>query len=438
MSQLCQQQEKILDVLALLVAQKDQTTKRLSSPSGSSATAVKSGDNQSRSSQSLPGPSSSEDCYPRSLPHSGPSTPSESSGFTPFRQPPSFASPSSQSIRLSPPFSNPTANQPRSSQSLPSLASSEDRYPRSLPHSGPSAPSESSGFTPFRQPPSFASPSSQSIGLSPPFSNPTASQPQSSQSLPSLSSSEDRYPLSPSGHSYHSRSGSSTPSESSPFRQPPTFASPPSQSIGLSSPTFSNPTDSSPSFFAQPTSQPTFASSRPLQSGHNSSLPAHPYSSGRTFRHSQTGRPLSSNPVFQEQTLSSGQVILTEQPSHNQGNLRPQLMQQQPCSPLTSGTAHAEYSPTPAFSDDFDFDWTGSDSDYLTSQSGDPETQWSTPVAYSSRDSSLSRSEPFASPSDVECVEIISSSSSEASRGVRPSQPALSKTIPQPPFKTPP
>ena len=175
MSQLCQQQEKILDVLALLVAQKDQTTKRLSSPTGSPATAVKSGDNQSQSSQSLSGPSSSEDRYPRSLPHSGPSTPSESSGFTPFRQPPSFASPSSQSIRLSPPFSNPTANQPRSSQSLPSLASSEDRYPRSLPHSGPSAPSESSGFTPFRQPPSFASPSSQSIGLSPPFSNPTAS-----------------------------------------------------------------------------------------------------------------------------------------------------------------------------------------------------------------------------------------------------------------------
>ena len=181
-----------------------------------------------------------------------------------------------------------------------------------------------------------------------------------------------------------------------------------------------------------------FASSRPLQSGHTSSLPAHPYSSGRTFRHSQTGQPLSSNPVFQEQTLSSGQVILTEQPSHSQGNLRPHLMQQQPCSTLMSGTAHAEYSPTPAFSDDFDFDWTGSDSDYLTSQSGDPETQWSTPVAYSSRDSSLSRSEPFASPSDVECVEIISSSSSEASRGVRPSQPALSKTIPQPPFKTPP
>ena len=70
---------------------------------------------------------------------------------------------SSQSIGLSPPFSNPTTNQPRSSQSrssqsLPSLASSEDRYPRSLPHSGPSAPSESSGFTPFRQPPSFALP----------------------------------------------------------------------------------------------------------------------------------------------------------------------------------------------------------------------------------------------------------------------------------------
>ena len=110
-------------------------------------------------------------------------------------------------------------------------------------------------------------------------------------------------------------------------------------------------------------------------------------------------------------------------------------MQQHPCSTLTSGTTHAEYSPTPAFSDDFDFDWTGSDSDYLSSQSGDPETQWSTPVAYSS---TLSRSEPFASPSDVDCVEIISSSSSEASRGVLPSQPALSKSIPQPPFKTPP
>ena len=124
-------------------------------------------------------------------------------------------------------------------------------------------------------------------------------------------------------------------------------------------------------------------------------------------------------------------MIHIEQPSRNQGNLIPHLMQQHPCSTLTSGTTHAEYSPTPAFSDDFDFDWTGSDSDYLTSQSGDPETQWSTPVAYSS---TLSRSEP----PDVDCVEIISSSSSEASRGVLPSQPALSKSIPQPPFKTPP
>jgi hypothetical protein len=115
--------------------------------------------------------------------------------------------------------------------------------------------------------------------------------------------------------------------------------------------------------------------------------------------------------VFQEQTvaLPSGQAIMSQ-------------------------TAHSEYSQTPGYTDDFDFDW-ASDSDYLTSQSADPETQWSTPVAYSSRDSSLSRSEPFASPSDVECVEIISSSRSEASRGV---QPALSRSIPQPPFKTPP
>ena len=126
MSQLCQQQEKILNVLVLLVAQKDQTTKRPTNPSGSSASAFKSGDNQSRSSQSLPGLSSSEDRYPRSLPHSGPPAPSDSSGFTPFRQPPSFASPSSWSIGLSPPFSNPTASghhQPRSSQSLPSTIS---------------------------------------------------------------------------------------------------------------------------------------------------------------------------------------------------------------------------------------------------------------------------------------------------------------------------
>ena len=126
MSQLCQQQEKILNVLVLLVAQKDQTTKRPTNPSGSSASAFKSGDNQSPSSQSLPGLSSSEDRYPRSLPHSGPSAPSDSSGFTPFRQPPSFASPSSWSIGLSPPFSNPTASghhQPRSSQSLQSTIS---------------------------------------------------------------------------------------------------------------------------------------------------------------------------------------------------------------------------------------------------------------------------------------------------------------------------
>lgn len=148
--------------------------------------------------------------------------------------------------------------------------------------------------------------------------------------------------------------------------------------------------------------------------------------------------------MFQEQTVQSGQVIdLTGQHSHGRAN------QVQPHRPSrTSGnpvenTASFGYSQplrSQDFSDDL-FDWTESDSDYITSHSLDPETPWYTPTlpaAHSSRDSSQSRSEAIASPSDVESVRTIYSSGREVSRSVTPSLQVPSKSIPPPPFSTPP
>lgn len=181
-----------------------------------------------------------------------------------------------------------------------------------------------------------------------------------------------------------------------------------------------------------PYQSPSGQSVDPFPDQQRSSLtlsPPHslPLQSPATHRSGYQVPPRSSQ-VFQEQVLSSGEVLFTEQDTlsvHQEQPLPKQSFRTRSCHAGESSSA-SERSGDPtvatgsrigqplatnvvtshgSFSEDFEFDWTDEDSDYLTSHSlGDSDnlcSRWygSTPSQYHSRDASCSGSETIMSPS---------------------------------------
>ncbi len=209
--------------------------------------------------------------------------------------------------------------------------------------------------------------------------------------------------------------------------------------------------------------------SRPTapMSGHSSTLTSSPHPSLSEFGQSFSDSPLSphsgwslpsySRPAFQEKTLPSGEVIITEldeglsqslskHPSRSLRSLP--LFNRSTSAPVRSVSCSDDKATNlPAvthegislesLSDEFDFGWTDDhddDSNYFTSQSqGDLHKQWydtsTLSSAHCSRDVTGSESETILSPR-------FSSSRRDASRSVSPRPSA--KAIPPPPsFNTP-
>ncbi len=142
-------------------------------------------------------------------------------------------------------------------------------------------------------------------------------------------------------------------------------------------------------------------------------------------------RPSSQMPsqVFQEQVLSSGEVLFTEQDSEHQVQI---LLPKQ----HSGQSDYASERSNSTFPEDFNFGWTEEDSDYLTSHSDDLcSPGWYGPTLSTrchSRDASCSGNETITSPSPQTSI------GSSRTRSVTPLPQMSPHNIPPPPFSTPP